>query len=114
VRDLCSDVEAVVHCAGAVGLWGRYQDFHQGNVQVTENVVEACLKQRVRRLVHLSSPSIYFDGRDHLGLTEEQVPKLQASLRRDQIPGRAKVFGAQEFGLETWPCVRASSPVPVT
>jgi hypothetical protein len=26
---------------------------------------------------------------------------LQASLRRDQIPGRAKVFGAQEFGLET-------------
>ena len=22
VRDLCRDVEAVVHCAGAVGLWG--------------------------------------------------------------------------------------------
>ena len=25
VRDLCRDVEAVVHCAGAVGLWGRYR-----------------------------------------------------------------------------------------
>ena len=61
------DVEAVVHCAGAVGVWGRYQDFHQGNVLVTENVVEACLKQHVRRLVHLSSPSIYFDGRDTWG-----------------------------------------------
>ena len=64
VRDLCVDVDAVVHCAGAVGVWGRYQDFHQGNVLVTENVVEACLKQNVRRLVHLSSPSVYFDGRD--------------------------------------------------
>lgn len=26
VRNLCRDVEAVVHCAGAVGLWGKYQD----------------------------------------------------------------------------------------
>ena len=101
-RELCSDVEAVVHCAGAVGLWGRYQDFHQGNVQVTENVVEACLKQRVRRLVHLSSPSIYFDGRDHVGLTEEQVPKrFKHPYAATKFLAEQKVFGAQEFGLET-------------
>ena len=101
-RDLCSDVEAVVHCAGAVGLWGRYQDFHQGNVEVTENVVEACLKQRVRRLVHLSSPSIYFDGRDHLGLTEDQVPKrFKHPYAATKYLAEQKVFGAQEFGLET-------------
>ena len=101
-RELCRDVEAVVHCAGAVGVWGRYQDFHQGNVQVTENVVEACLKQRVRRLVHLSSPSIYFDGRDHLGLTEEQVPKrFRHPYAATKYLAEQKVFGAQEFGLET-------------
>ena len=101
VRDLCADVEAVVHCAGAVGLWGRYQDFHQGNVQVTESVVEACLKQRVRRLVHLSSPSIYFDGRDHLGLTEEQVPKrFKHPYAATKYLAEQKVFGAQELGLE--------------
>ena len=29
VRDLCVDVDAVVHCAGHVGAWGRYQDFHR-------------------------------------------------------------------------------------
>ena len=90
-----------MHCAGAVGLWGRYQDFHQGNVQVTENVVEACLKQRVGRLVHLSSPSIYFDGRDHLGLTEEQVPKrFKHPYAATKYLAEQKVFGAQEFGLE--------------
>lgn len=101
VRDLCRDVEAVVHCAGAVGLWGRYQDFHQGNVLVTENVVEACLKQRVGRLVHLSSPSIYFDGRDHLGVTEEQVPKrFKHPYAATKYLAEQKVFGAQEFGLE--------------
>ncbi len=101
VRELCRDIDAVVHCAGAVGVWGRKQDFVQGNVQVTENVVEACLKQRVRRLVHLSSPSIYFDGRSHLGIKEEQVPKrFNNHYAATKYLAEQKVFGAEEFGLE--------------
>ena len=98
---LCHDVEAVVHCAGAVGVWGRYADFHQANVQVTENIVEACLKQQVRRLVHLSSPSIYFDGRAHVGISEEQVPKrFFDHYGKTKYLAEQQVFGAQEFGLE--------------
>lgn len=101
VRDLCHDVEAVVHCAGAVGVWGRHQDFMLGNVQLTENIVEACLKQRVRRLVHLSSPSIYFDGQSHRGLKEEQVPRRQHNhYAATKYLAEQKVFGAEEFGLE--------------
>jgi nucleoside-diphosphate-sugar epimerase len=101
VRELCHDVDAVVHCAGAVGVWGRKQDFLLGNVQVTENIVEGCLKQRVRRLVHLSSPSIYFDGQSHLGIKEEQVPKrFNNPYAATKYLAEQKVFGAEEFGLE--------------
>jgi len=101
VRDLCVDVDAVVHCAGHVGAWGRYQDFHRDNVLVTENVVEACLKQRVRRLVHLSSASLYFDGRSHTDLTEEQLPRrFRHPCAATKNLAEQKVFGAQEFGLE--------------
>lgn len=101
VQRLCHDVEAVVHCAGAVGVWGRRQDFQQGNVQVTENIVEGCLKQQVRRLVHLSSPSIYFDGHSHLGIKEEQVPKRFINhYAATKYLAEQKVFGAEEFGLE--------------
>ena len=101
VRDLCVDVDAVVHCAGALGAWGRYQDLHRDNVLVTENVVEACLKQRVRRLVHLSSASLYFDGRSRIGLTEEQLPKrFKHPYAATKNLAEQKVFGAQEFGLE--------------
>ncbi|MGE8438040.1 MAG: NAD-dependent epimerase/dehydratase family protein [Pseudomonas palmensis] len=100
-RRVCQGVETVVHCAGAVGNWGRYQDFHQGNVVVTENVVEACLKEHVRRLVHLSSPSIYWNGRSRLGVTEEQVPRrLHNAYATTKYLAEQKVFGAQEFGLE--------------
>jgi len=101
VLRLCHDVEAVVHCAGAVGVWGKRQDFLQGNVQVTENVVESCLKQQVRRLVHLSSPSIYFDGHSHLGIKEEEVPKRFINhYASTKYLAEQKVFGAEEFGLE--------------
>ncbi|MEE3507206.1 MULTISPECIES: NAD-dependent epimerase/dehydratase family protein [unclassified Pseudomonas] len=101
VQRLCHDVEAVVHCAGAVGVWGRRQDFQQGNVQVTENIVEGCLKQQVRRLVHLSSPSIYFDGHSHLGIKEEQVPRRFINhYAATKYLAEQKVFGAEEFGLE--------------
>ncbi|MDY7561779.1 NAD(P)-dependent oxidoreductase [Pseudomonas sp. 10B1] len=101
VQRLCQDVEAVVHCAGAVGVWGRRQVFQQGNVEVTENVVEGCLKQHVRRLVHVSSPSIYFDGRSHLDIKEEQVPKhFNNHYAATKYLAEQKVFGAEEFGLE--------------
>jgi nucleoside-diphosphate-sugar epimerase len=101
VQRLCHDVEAVVHCAGAVGVWGRRQDFQQGNVQVTENIVEGCLKQQVRRLVYLSSPSIYFDGHSHMGIKEEQVPKRFINhYAATKYLAEQKVFGAEEFGLE--------------
>ena len=101
VQRLCSDVESVVHCAGAVGVWGRYQHFYQANVVVTENVVEACLKQKVRRLIHLSSPSVYFDGQAHVDIKEEQLPKrFSDHYGATKYLAEQKVFGAQEFGLE--------------
>ena len=101
VQRLCADVEAVVHCAGAVGVWGRYQSFYEANVTVTENVVEACLKQKVRRLVHLSSPSIYFDGKAHVDIKEDQVPtRFSDHYGATKYLAEQKVFGAQEFGLE--------------
>lgn len=101
VQRLCQGVDAVVHCAGAVGVWGNYQHFYQANVVVTENVVEACLKQSVRRLLHLSSPSIYFDGQSHMAIKEEQVPKrFSDHYGATKYLAEQKVFGAAEFGLE--------------
>lgn len=98
---LCDGVDAVVHCAGAVGVWGTYQHFYQANVVVTENIIEACLKKHVQRLVHLSSPSVYFDGKAHVGITEEQLPKrFSDHYGKTKYLAEQQVFGAQEFGLE--------------
>lgn len=48
-------VEVVFHCAGKFGMWGTYDSFHKSNVIATKNVVEGCYRNKVKRLVHIST-----------------------------------------------------------
>jgi nucleoside-diphosphate-sugar epimerase len=62
--------DTVFHVAAKAGIWGEYSDFHRANVVGTGNVIAACLKNGVSRLVYTSSPSVVFDGRDVEGGNE--------------------------------------------
>lgn len=62
--------DAVVHCAARSSPWGQWADFHRDNVIGTQNVIDACLAQGVQRLIHISSPSIYFELQDRWGIKE--------------------------------------------
>jgi nucleoside-diphosphate-sugar epimerase len=79
VRDLESlehatrDVDVVFHTAGVSGIWGPWKRFHSINTVGTQNVIEACIRNRVRRLVYTSSPSVIFDG-EHQRHANESLP----------------------------------------
>jgi nucleoside-diphosphate-sugar epimerase len=62
--------DVVVHTAAKAGVWGRYDEYHHVNVVGTRNVIEACRRAGVTRLVYTSSPSVVFDGRDEEGIDE--------------------------------------------
>lgn len=62
--------DLVFHVAAKAGIWGPYRDYHQTNVVGTENVISACRKLGVQRLVFTSSPSVVFTGRDHENIDE--------------------------------------------
>lgn len=55
-------VEAVLHLAGMMGVWRPIADYHAVNVLGTENVCRAALAAGVRRLVHVSSWTVYGMG----------------------------------------------------
>ena len=56
-------VDAVIHTAAKAGIWGPYDDYFRPNVQGTENVLAACRKNSIRKLVFTSSPSVtHADG----------------------------------------------------
>jgi nucleoside-diphosphate-sugar epimerase len=52
-------VEGVVHLAGMMGVWRPFEDYYAVNVTGTENVCRAALAERIRRLVHVSSWTVY-------------------------------------------------------
>jgi nucleoside-diphosphate-sugar epimerase len=65
--------DVVFHVAAKAGVAGRYEEYHRANVVGTDNVIAACRKHAVERLVYTSSPSVVFDGRDMDGV-DEAIP----------------------------------------
>jgi 2-alkyl-3-oxoalkanoate reductase len=59
--------EAVVHLAAKVDIQGRYRDFARTNITGTRVVVAACRRAGVRRLVHVSTPSVAHSGAPLVG-----------------------------------------------
>jgi nucleoside-diphosphate-sugar epimerase len=64
VHAACAGVDAVIHAGALSQPWGRPEDFEAVNVAGTQNVLDACRAAGVRRLVHISSPSVAFTGSD--------------------------------------------------
>ncbi len=73
VRRACEGIDTVFHVAAVPGVWGAWKKFHGINTLGTRNVLEACERQGVERIVYTSSPSVVFDGKDHLG-ADESLP----------------------------------------
>ena len=63
-------VDCVIHVAAKAGAWGPREGYFRANVIGTRNVVAACRRHGVRGLVHCSSPSVVFDGKDQEGVDE--------------------------------------------
>lgn len=73
VASACDGVDEVFHVAAVPGIWGPWKVFHGINTLGTENVIAGCRKHGVRKLVHTSSPSVIFDGLDHVD-ADESLP----------------------------------------
>ena len=72
--------DVIIHCAALSSPWGRYQDFFAANVLATRHLVSSCLKHQVKRLIHVSTPSVYFDYTDRLNIQEsEALPRVMVN-----------------------------------
>jgi nucleoside-diphosphate-sugar epimerase len=91
------------HVAAKAGIWGDYADFYQANVTGTANVLEACRKNGIARLVYTSSPSVVFDGSDVEG-GDESIPypaSYEAHYPRTKAMAEQMVLAADSPQLAT-------------
>ena len=100
----CRGAAAVFHTAAKPPPWGRRRDYERTNVLGTRNVIAACRRHGVRRLVYTSSPSVVFHGGDLEGVDESHpyparhladYPATKAEAER------AVVAAGKEGGLRT-------------
>lgn len=80
IEPLFNKIDVVIHSAAKSSPWGDYKDFYSNNVLATKNVIEISLKHKVKRLIHVSTPSIYFNGENKEMIKEnDQIPKVSVN-----------------------------------
>jgi nucleoside-diphosphate-sugar epimerase len=70
VLKACMGVDVVFHTAALPGIWGDESVFFGINVTGTQNVIAACKRRGVTKLIYTSSPSVVFDMKDECGIDE--------------------------------------------
>ncbi|MCP3914242.1 MAG: NAD-dependent epimerase/dehydratase family protein [bacterium] len=64
--DAFAGCDVVFHVAAKAGFWGPREAYWSANVDGTRHVLDAARSHGVERLVFTSSPSVCFDGTDHI------------------------------------------------
>jgi nucleoside-diphosphate-sugar epimerase len=84
-------VDVVFHTAAKAGVWGSRAEYWRTNVDGTASVIAQCRRAQVPKLVFSSSPSVCFDGQDHLRASNDlphathflaEYPRSKAAAER--------------------------------
>jgi nucleoside-diphosphate-sugar epimerase/glyoxylase-like metal-dependent hydrolase (beta-lactamase superfamily II) len=70
LSELVQSHDLVIHCAAMSKPWGKRSEFMAANVEGTRCVARACSEVK-RRLLHVSSTSIFFDFADREGIRDD-------------------------------------------
>lgn len=70
VEPLVEGVAAVFHLAALSSPWGSQAAFRAININATEELLRAAANAGCEAFIHASTPSIYAENRDRIGLTE--------------------------------------------
>ena len=65
----------MVHSAALSTVWGSKKEFIRNNVTATENIVKYCKEKKVKRLVYISTPSVYSEKSDRFNVKENEFNK---------------------------------------
>lgn len=67
--DITPDV--VIHCAAKSSPWGSYDEFYEQNVLSTQNVIDFCKRKSVKKLIYISSSSVFYKNADQFKINNE-------------------------------------------
>lgn len=95
--------DTVFHAAAKAGIWGPRHEYFSINLEGTINVIAACRKNGVSRLIYTSTPSVVFAQGDLEG-ADESTPYATRPLchyAASKILAEQEVLGANGDGMRT-------------
>lgn len=96
LTEAAQSADAMVHCAALSSPWGAFDEFQRANVASTAEVIAACEANGVRRLVHISTPSLYFGFADRLAIREDaDLPPSANDYVRTKIAAEQLIHAAR-------------------
>lgn len=76
VNSLFDSIDIIINCASLSAPWGNKNKFVAANIQTQTNLIAAANIKKVSKFIYISSPSIYYNGEDRLGIKEsDSLPK---------------------------------------
>ncbi|MBN1984084.1 MAG: NAD(P)-dependent oxidoreductase [Chitinivibrionales bacterium] len=85
--------DCLIHCAAKTGDWGDYADFYATNVIGTENVIQGCKTRTIQKIIFISTPSIYYSGKDRYDVCEDDVlPAKQFNYGKTKLSAEKKLL----------------------
>jgi len=101
LRSVMGGIEIVYHVAGHVSDWGPWEAFRAGNVDGVVNVVETARDAGVRRVVHLSSVSVYgFPGGIDIAEDAPPTPRPRDRYVTTKAQGERLALSYNGCGVE--------------
>lgn len=100
---LCEHVDYVFHCGALSSHTGTKEQYEVANVRGTQAIVDGCLQHGVKRLIHVSTPSLYFRFNTKLNVREDEptLRKFANEYARTKQQAEQIVDAAYVRGLDT-------------
>tara|TARA_R110000850_G_scaffold64116_3_gene144256 strand:- start:33819 stop:34799 length:981 start_codon:yes stop_codon:yes gene_type:complete len=88
----------MVHCAALSAPWGRKSAFEQANIDGTRGAIALARAMGVHRLVHISTPSVYFRFADQDRVREDAaLPKPVNAYAQSKRVAEALICAAPDL-----------------
>jgi len=100
---LVTGVDIVFHLAALSAPWGRTCDFEAVNITATERLIDSAKGAGCGTFIYASTPSIYAEPRDRIGITEDSAParRFANAYAATKYAAEKAVLAANALGFRT-------------
>lgn len=92
-------IDAVVHVAAMIEMWGDYEDFYRVNVKSTEDLLKATNEAEIKKFIYISAAAVIADGEPLVNVNEGYIPKRKPHDNYSKTKANAEEIVNNDNGL---------------